>query len=488
MSISYRKKIIKDRILYFLVYIMINILLFMVFHINSDYQRSLNLLNIISLFQLTISLLILRKFSYTIYSLPVVFLILSYFFHLGQLPLLAFNIDADMPWPVIKLIDPNIYIDSIMFVIKVHFTLVLGILIKSMNRYTEVESSTINSSEQSELNRIFVIGKIFVIIGVFPLLYYEAKKFFAYITIGYGSTGIAPLGVISLIMNMFYIGLIMMLIGKKNDYKYSRNLLLTSIFLFVLMMVSGSRGEKIVRLIIMFSVFFTISYNKRIKIKTWIKYIFSGYLGLTFINFVSDMRSQDFSGYSSFITIFAGALKSNPLFEAMGEFGGTLVSVGYSLTFFPSTSEYLLGSSYIKGLSMMMLNIGGFIDGFRDEILYVFQFPVRYQTALGGSYIGELYANFGQLGVIFSFVIGIFLASISKKIELSCINKQWIRYSMMIVVYSRVIWWIRDYFGNMVREIVWVSLAIIILNEALKKQQRIKHQERFNYKDVGGGK
>lgn len=461
----------KEKFMYLYMYTLINICSLALVYIFIDDNNWLQLLNWVSIIQLFLSIICLKKFGFNYLALPTLFILISYLFHFGQLPLHAFNISTDMPWPVIDLVNKDNYIKSLIFTVETHFFLVLGIILYNLRgNKKKYPISTPNTFENQkfELRRIYIIGIIFFSIGLFPTIYLEYQKLITYMAEGYGNTEIATSGVMSVITSLFYIGIILMLIGKKDNLKFCNRTFLIVILSLALMMISGSRGEKIVRLIVITSIYITVVRKNQVRMSSIFKYGVIGYVGIVFTNFISNYRTQ-FTGYDNYLDNLIESFSNNQISEAMGEFGGTLISVSYSTMFYPSNHDYLYGMTYLKSFGTLMLNVGGFIDNFRNEIVFIYNFPARYQSNLGGSYIGELYANFGHFGAIIALFIGVFIGAVSYKMNNYILQEKWIKYSIMIVVFSRLLWWVRDYFPNMIREVFWVCGLIVILNLVLKK-------------------
>ena len=141
-----------------------------------------------------------------------------------------------------------------------------------------------------------------------------------------------------------------------------------------------------------------------------------------------------------------------------------MIALILAMRFVPSIIGYGYGVGYASGFLNIFPNVNGFIDSYRDSMVYVSNFPVQYQQYMGGSYIGELYFNFGYFSVIFAILIGIFIGFICNMVSNKNNYDKSLSYIICLIIYTNMLWWIRDYFSGMIREIIWSAIIIIILN------------------------
>ncbi len=457
-------------LLFLIYYMIITIALWLIVVLFKNDDNVLEIYCIISLLQLISSLVLIFKLGYSFLSLPIVFFVLSYVFHLGQLPLLVINAQVDMPWPVYDLMGEMTYIQCVEYVLKCHFYIALGIIIYEMFR-KKTNYIQVDTDESFDLKKILTIGIVFCVIGIVPVIVYEIQMYKMVQIVGYGNTGLEKNTIMNIVTNMFYTGIILIQVGLKNSKKYSHNFFVCAIAFQCILMISGGRNEKVINIIMLIYVYFSLCRTSKINLKSVLKYGIVIYLGLTFITFLRYFRSINADGNFEISELFLEVLTNNIIFDVLAEFGGTLATLGYSFRFFTSDGVPLLGASYIKSLFMVFPNIGGFIESFRDEIMFVYQLPKQVQHALGGSYIAEMYMNFKDWISIFSILIGIGLGYISKKIEQLKNNKKWIRYVLFIVIYGQVIWWIRGYFSTIIRHVSWMAIILFVVNGLFNKEK-----------------
>jgi hypothetical protein len=122
--------------------------------------------------------------------------------------------------------------------------------------------------------------------------------------------------------------------------------------------------------------------------------------------------------------------------------------------------SYAHGSTYVASLATVLPNISSELD------TYVrtndFQKQLEYPT-IGGSYLAELYYNFGQLSYVSAFIIGYVLSQFERFIlKLREYNK-YILLALAILVARQSLWWIRDSFYVFPRYIVEGLIVMIIV-------------------------
>jgi len=102
-------------------------------------------------------------------------------------------------------------------------------------------------------------------------------------------------------------------------------------------------------------------------------------------------------------------IKSNPLFLLLGDFGGTITPVMAAVKNL-SLDNYLFGISYFFAFIRVIPSIHRlFPESFST---FVYLFPKAEQRSLGGSLIGEAYANFGMLGFLVMLLMGIVISKL----------------------------------------------------------------------------
>jgi len=178
---------------------------------------------------------------------------------------------------------------------------------------------------------------------------------------------------------------------------------------------------------------------------------------------IGRIRMLPIENFASFILLVKDTYKKFSVFSILAEFGVTIITLGYSLTLFPATKAFQLGTNYLVSFFTIFPNILGIFDDLITKTIYVFNWPLNIRQYLGGSYLGELYYSFGDLSFIFIVFLGMMIAFVSNKIHNAIEEKRYALLSIYLVLFPNMLWWIRNYFVDMVREFVWTSVIIIFL-------------------------
>jgi hypothetical protein len=444
------------------------------FLLSHNYNFTITQLTFIAIAQLTLSLIILTKRGYGLFSLPSLFLIVSFIFHLSHLILIL--IDS----PVIKWYDlrgftsNDIYIKSIVFTIKVQAFVVLGILLaKKKSLKIELKNITSSRNESVDKHIIYKIGLILLMIGIVPRLYIDISRFVLFISGNYLATyNLSLSGVIVVISGMVDSGIILILIGKKDSPKFCKRVFTITLIYLTLIMFSGHRANSMITILTLVYVYFDII--KTLNKKSIFLWGLGAYSFVVLISLIADIRMLGNFNINVILEYGSKLIKSSPILEILGEFGTSLKSVIYSISTFPDLSSHSYGTNYLKGLLLVFPNFGGFLTSIINDITYIFHFPNN--AMMGGSYIGELYYAAGELGIIFAMLVGLILGKVSNKLLFAKNTKDWRVYAIYIIIFPNILWWSRDFFYTMIREIVWTILLIKVLN--LFFYSRISYKSR----------
>lgn len=163
--------------------------------------------------------------------------------------------------------------------------------------------------------------------------------------------------------------------------------------------------------------------------KRAVLYLFLAYVGMLFIKIVEMTRTINSSSVDE---AFAELMQTNMLAETVFEYGGNAwcgMMVYYSV---PATGSFRCGLTYLAGIIGKPLSILGITNNvwnFADFSIFLKE-PARgalinsLTSAMGGSFSGEWYFNFGWLGILIIPFFGYALAKFSDL----CTSKKIIQY------------------------------------------------------------
>lgn len=265
-------------------------------------------------------------------------------------------------------------------------------------------------------------------------------------------------GVYLQISNFCVIGFAFLLFGYSYNKSACRLILLLEIVLLMLAMLSGGRIFSVICICILLICYLNIYKIK--SVKTFIFIIILALLLLQVITTITSLRQTTNMMLGNVIRSMFD--DDNVIDKTLDEFGGTIYTVICTIEQVPSYLHYNLGRSYINSWLLVGFNVNGFLDSITNNVEYTLRFYNKY--GFGGSYIGELYYNFGYFGLIFAPLIGVLTAKISDGLTKAIKEKRYIRAGYFIIPSYALLSWVRGYFNAFTRAIVWGSLMIYILS------------------------
>jgi len=441
---------------------------------------SISTIGILSLITIAvnISILILSKIS--LQSIIGFFLIGSYLFHLGQ-PILSslgledFSLETIQAFSRVGLDD---YFTACFFAIIAHNLLVIGFVISSY--FFKLDKPLkLNIPSKVSDETIFKIGLAFFIISVIPTLYIDYNKWLLYLHGSYSDTyKFFYNGWISILTKPFMVSLLLMMIGKRKNQKVALVILILSSMYMVFMMFKGNRASQVIFLFIISFVYLKLVHKKKMKPKSILGLGIAGYFGVAIIDYIGSVRSSGLFGISSVIDGIAKNLNGSAIASFIDEMGCTLISLAYSVAYFPSFHAYNFGKTYLIALTAIYPNFGGALGSLVDEYSFTNSFPEQVRQFLGGSYLGEAYFNFGFTGGLIGIIlIGVFISSVSNILEKSILEDNILTTAIVMTVLPGMLIWLRGTFYGMVFDFVWFSIAIIILKNFFEvREKRLLHR------------
>jgi oligosaccharide repeat unit polymerase len=278
-------------------------------------------------------------------------------------------------------------------------------------------------------------------------------------------------GIVAAYSNFFIIGIVLFMLKYRDSFKKVAYTYIATCGYLVMTMLTGSRGKGVIYII-----FFTWLACKLLNIRSMkIKkkhIIIAGaivVLGLAFLSAVSTLRD---SGQMDPIHMAKEMVSRNNIVgSTLEEFGGTLYTVAAVKTDVPKYTDHRYGMTYLESLACILPDLGGRFSEINHNAVFLNHFQSDY---LGGSIIGEMYFNFGEYGILVAAVLGFIMAAISRRIEYALKNKKYMEFACYVMVFTNSLWWVRDCFNTMCRNVVWAIAYIHVMNFILKKYNEKK--------------
>lgn len=446
------------------------VILFMSLHSNIDFF--INISSILIVFQFLSGFYFITKIEDTLFSLTSIFYVVSNLFHLGQIFLIRFGIQVPRIEYIIYKVDNQVLMNSIFYVFACHATFIIGVLV-FYNTYKSKKINVVDEKLQRfNLVAVKKIGWILFAIGIIPQLYIDITRLKLFLSGAYINTySISVSGILAFVASLTEIAILMFLIAYKDKKKTRKTILILSLLYQGIVIYSGHRGPALVFIITMFFVYFKL--GPKIKKRTVLLLSVVGYLTLLLINVIGATRSLLNRNYDLISTILLENLGLNVIWEFLAEFGSSIVSVAYAIMFFPEHAPIQFGTNYAISILTIFPNIANFVSVALEKINFISLFPSNYGRFLGGSYIAESYYSFNVLGPLFILFVGGLVAYISIKIKMTIQEHNWIKLSYTLVLFTNVLWWTRDFFGSMIRQVIWTNILIYLLIHFFVKKSRL---------------
>lgn len=414
-------------------------------------EENMDAVTICSLTQLCLNLYAICRSQLRIVLIASLFLLISYLFHFGQALIPLFRIEDLYYDRSVTAVTSNAeFISSQLFAMVCFASIAVSYLIHAKRNI--IEDSPVNL----DLGGVRKLATIVLIVTVFPMLYVDFHKMIALSLGGYEATYDVYASGIAKYFNQIAVlckpSISLLIFASCKKPKIARNIFLVSCIYYVLMMLSGDRGTYMIYIICNAFVYFR--FVQRLTLKISLIGLCAFAFLMSFMSAISMFRYTEFS-FDALVDSFTARSDDGFLYSILREFGGTMLSLVYIMKYVPSYSGFGYGLTYIYGTLMVSPWLPSSVsEAISPFITYVQAIPHNaygYES-LGGSYLGELYFNFGWLSPIIAFFIG---SAISKFDRIITNRNNLLKLVLCIVVIPYVILWVRDFFCVMFFAVFW---------------------------------
>lgn len=365
-------------------------------------QGSPKLLSIMGLFQIVLASWNIYKRAPLSYSVGLVFIIILYIFHSGHglLFLMGYQFydftNENYSYP--EYASAQLFTEVCIFLIAMSYFKPMRVM-----RYFRYSIPSINPKPFLYL---FIVTIPFLLIATSLRNAMAVKE-------GYKATyELQQLPIFNygsiLIFSCIPLAILLVVLYKRQENK------LRAICIFVIMisiysMGSGHRITAVVNIISLSFVYFNLvtTFSK----KHFVILSFAVIAFLMISPLISLLRLQGDVDIAH-MQQASSTLDNGALYAFLQEFGGTVVSLSYPMSFAGNEYDYLWGSTYFATPFYLFPRLPHFIatsDWYTHATTFVTCIPESYQTSFGGSCLGEMYSNFGWFGSLVSIPLGRFI-------------------------------------------------------------------------------
>jgi len=430
---------------------------------NQELSDYVFILAIVTIIQLILNLISLRITKIGIFSPIGIFVFFLYIFNFGQVFLKGFILKYTFSiFDVSMYVGDNLFIKSCNFCLVIIFLFMIGVLISSIN----VSGKNIKDYHEQYFMYCKPIGYIFLMISLPFMLYIDINKIIVSISYGYHALSIIhnP-GYFGFLSNMFLPAVVLLLFAYKENKFVTKLIFFTTIAYKTFAMLGGQRGYSMIFIIVL--IYFYTKSIQRMSLKSMVLFAGIVFFLLTTLNVLKSIRGVSGKSLELIYSNYALAIQNNIIYKNLEEFGGTLFTTSLSLKHFPDTFKYLYGSGYYLSLLTVFPNIGGLLNSIVDK-----NWAIRLSSVtpgIGGSFIAELYANFGILSYIFAIIFGFLIGKFSNAYEQRIKNHDYLFVAAYSLAFSSCLWWVRGTFEMFIRNTLWTVGIIYILYIFLKQ-------------------
>lgn len=438
-----------------------------------EVELSYSQMSILEIGQTCINIILLKAIcKLPIISIPNLFLAFSMLFHCGQIIKKGFGIAGSVPLPFENYADISVIQNAFYFYVFFQTFLAIAIGMTAVSkRETFAVPERWNRRAQVDAS---VYGKVLLIIGLIPRMYIDILSLLGAATGGY--EGVYSLYIPQMVQSLgffFDAGLLFLLFGTELRKK-RRALFIIVIVYKCIMMATGARQEKVAFLLIWFYVYFFIL--NRITIKKLLLLVVACIVGFMFISAIGTIRAGDTVNLSQVLKLLTSGTMTNVLGGALGEFGSAFNTLEVAMQYTPSHIAYGYGRSYIAGCLSVIPVLVSKIPPLAESVVFLEQLPRTITFAFGGSYLGELYYNFGWFGVLGSCVLGAVLARIHNVLVPGNCDSTGYK-SWCAILATAMLLFVRGYFTDMIQKLVWTYIIIQIVQMHMIKQGARKDKQ-----------
>lgn len=440
---------------------------------------SLKVLGVLSVIELCVFLGINKKFVGSFINFSTLFVFVLYVFNFGQLVILTFFRGVYSHVRFLNLMMPKEALYAFRFINLAFGAICIGILISESSKCLtcrKYEEKTFLSLEEWGRIAKFIITLTFPVKVVLDVVV-------LYITVTQGGTASrawlnAFPNVILYYGKISMVGFALLLVSLQSFRKAQTRVFIAVETYLLMAMLNGIRSENVSYICVMALLYFMCS-DRKFKIRHLLLLGVTGILGLTFIVTAGGFRNAADKSVASFFEMFMYYLiEKNIVFYLLDTCGDTAYTAICVLTKWLKHYEPSWGTAYYLGWTAIVPSLFGITGKWTAESYFALKLQEhdtlywRYKN-IGGSLIGEQFFNFQITGgIVACLVIGLLIGWISKKSYEEIKNGKIIVFPYITASMFCSLYWIRDYFGGGIREVVWGAVFCWIIMKIYVKADR----------------
>jgi hypothetical protein len=251
-----------------------------------------------------------------------------------------------------------------------------------------------------------------LIISIAPAFYYYINNLqnslqggysavYSDVVFGYGS-------ILRRIGNLLPLALMILMVVNR-----SKRILIVGVLFCGSQMFFGNRGLPMLE-VLAFLLLYNFYINK-INKKSILKILLSGYIVLYLFTVIRSFRDSALREWIFDLTIWQSILiDKNPIIEVVYELGTAIAPTISAISLFPDVINFQYGLTFFCTFLLSIPDFFGIRPAYIKEFGNIATVIARQQgSAFGGSFVAEVFSNFGWLTPVFMVFVGYFIAAFS---------------------------------------------------------------------------
>lgn len=398
-----------------------------------------------SILQLVL-LVVVLSFSPCRQSFCILFLVVDWIFHCGQIACIAAgqydSLNLDFRWYV----SPSVAGQAFEFYFFAQSLVALGAVLFQ-------KRATIGSPKRPLISVNRSVALALVAVGAPFRLYVDAARLMGAYSSGY--EGVYSLVIPSIFQAaafFFDAGALMLLLLYGRDRKGVT--IFWCVFAYKLVVMSaGARQEAFCFVLVWCFLYF--GYIRKLSVGRIIALLAGAVVLLYAVDGFGELRTQGFS-FSAFQTYLSGQTPFDVVWDSLGEFGCAFTTLAVAIGGVPSLLDYGMGGSYIAGVLSVVPTLVGHFPGLKETTIFTTSLPNT--DFFGGSMLGEFYYNFGWFGLVGCFLVGGVVSACQNGLNNFSAGRVDANVWIAAVLSVFMLLYVRGYFTDAMMKLVYVML------------------------------
>ena len=416
---------------YFAALLLLGLVYTIIYNVNVASYRMSNVLGLIALFQFVLTLYSWYKIRYTLFDAYVVFIVAFYAFNISQPILDSLGIDYTYRRLFGDFLSTEEYYDATFYSMICLLFFHLGALIEVVRNKRDLTAS---NNIGVTLNAIYKASILCIILSLPFYLYGVVQD---YITVQmYGYVGLYEVESKSRVFDMIadlyipsFIAYYFSVLAKNK--KQLIPLVIMIVTIFIPPLILGGRSNAMIILAVIIIVY---SSFKKISLKKFAVIASIGLFALLLMNIAGQLRQVEDKSIANYEKI-SQSNEENPIVSTLSEMGWSMYPLGITTTAVPSKRSFDCGASFLWSAFSVVPNIGLWEEHpskTHSAASWLNKYS-GFSYGIGYSLIAECYNDFGPLGFIFIFFIGMLFMRIFKYVSVWSAHNNPIKYVFAIL-------------------------------------------------------